>query len=493
MNKDKPIAPPLRATLAFAVILSTCLPLPGVLAQPFDLPDFGSTADLVMTSAEERRLGREFMKQVGRSLPVIEDALVTDYLESLGGRLVAASGVGAGRYTFFCIDHPTINAFAGPDGYIGVFAGLLLASESESELAAVLAHEIAHETQGHLMRSFEDRQRVSIPATAAVIAAAILGAQVDGDLGAAALAGIQGAAVQRQIDLTRANEKEADRIGIATLAAAGFDPYAMAGFFQRLAKASQTHDNSAPEFLRTHPVTSSRTADALGRASSYGHRQRPDDLRFHLVRARLRERTFTDPTKAIGHFEAQIASKRYRNGTAARYGYALALLRGKRLEKAREITDRLVAEYPNQAEIIILEAHLNAATGRIDRAVQSLQTEAGLRPSSIPLRLAYAEVLMEAGHPERALKTLEDVARRRPGDAILYQKMADAALKSGQGAATHRYRAEKFYAEGDLEPAILQLEIALRQPGIGYHDASMLQVRLDAFKEEEKEAKKKWP
>lgn len=493
MTKDTQIPRSYPATFALAALLATATYPPGAPAQPFDLPDFGSTADLVMSSAEERRLGKEFMKQVRKSLPIVEDALVTDYLESLGNRLVAASGTGAGRYTFFCIDNPSINAFAGPDGHIGVFSGLLLASEGESELAAVLAHEIAHVTQGHLMRSFEDRKRVSIPATAAVIAAAILGAQVDADLGATALAGIQGAAVQRQIDLTRASEKEADRIGIATLAAAGFDPYAMPGFFQRLAKASHTYESSAPEFLRTHPVTSSRTADALGRASSYGYKQRPDDLRFHLVRARLRERAFSDPKKAIGHFQAQVESQRYRNKTAAYYGYALAAMRGNRLATAREITEDLVAEHPNQAEIIILEARLDAATGRMDDALKSLRTAAGLRPSSIPLRLAYADVLMQAGHADRALKTLEEVARRKPGDALVYQKMADAALKSGHRAATHRYRAEKLYAEGDLEPAIRQLEVALRQPGIGYHDAAMIQVRLDGLKEEEKEAKKRWP
>ncbi|MCG6862852.1 MAG: M48 family metalloprotease, partial [Chromatiaceae bacterium] len=175
----------------------------GSQAQQFDLPDFGSSADLVMSSAEERRLGKEFMKSVREALPIIDDPVVTDYLESVGNRLVAASGAGAGRYDFFFVDHPTINAFAGPDGHIGVFSGLVLTSESESELAAVLAHEIAHVTQRHLMRTFEDQKRLSIPATAAIIAAAILGAQVNADLGMAALAGVQAASAQRQINFTR--------------------------------------------------------------------------------------------------------------------------------------------------------------------------------------------------------------------------------------------------------------------------------------------------
>jgi predicted Zn-dependent protease len=462
---------------------------PRIASQHVDLPDFGSSADLVMTSSQERRLGKEFMKSVREALPVIDDPLLTDYLESLGNRLVAASGTGAGRYNFFFIDNPTINAFAGPDGNIGVFAGLVLASESESELA-VMAHEIAHVTQRHLMRAFEDQKRLSIPATAALIAAAILGAQVSSDFGAAALAGIQAATLQRQINFTRENEKEADRVGIATLAAAGFDPYAMPGFFERLAKASRTYESSAPEFLRTHPVTSSRTADAMGRAGRYGHKQRPDDLRFHLTRARLRERSFSSAEKAIEHFGNKVRGQRYRNETAAKYGYALSLARGNRIDEARSVAEGLLGKYPNQAEFIILDALLDATSGKKDRALTTLMTSVGLRPSNIPLRIAYSDVLMASGQSPRALKTLEDVARRSGGNILIYQKLSDAALKSGQKAATHRYRAEKLYAQGDLEPAIRQLEIALRQPGLSYHDASRIQVRLDAIKQEEKDAKR---
>lgn len=474
------------ATLAFA-FSATWSP-----AQQFDLPDFGSSADLVMSSSEERRLGREFMKSVRKALPVIDDPLLTDYIESLGNRLVAASGTGAGAggFDFFFVDNPTINAFAGPDGHVGVFSGLVLASESESELAAVLAHEIAHVTQRHIMRSLEDRKRLTIPATAALVAAAILGAQVDANIGMAAVAGVQAAAAQHQINFTRGNEQEADRIGITMLAGAGFDPYAMPGFFERLAKASRIYETGAPEFLRTHPVTSNRTADALGRAGQFGHRQRPDDLRFHLMRARLRERSFGSAQKAISHFKTQLDSKRYRNEVATRYGYALALVRAKQIRSAQAIAGELLAAHPNQAEFIILDAQLDRLSGVKDRAIKTLQTAVGLRPSNVPLRIAYADTLLAAGQPARALKTLEDLARRRPGNASIYQRMSDAALQSGERAATHRYRAEKLYVEGDLEPAIRQLEIALRQPGLSYHDASRIQVRLDAIKQEEKEAEK---
>ncbi|MEA3274973.1 MAG: M48 family metalloprotease [Pseudomonadota bacterium] len=478
------------ALILSAVVVCVSAPVPQVNGQQFTLPDFGSSADLVMSATEERRLGKAFMQSVRASLPVIDDPLLTDYLETLGNRLVAASGTGSGRYTFFFIDESTINAFAGPDGYIGVFSGLVLASQSESELAAVMAHEIAHVTQRHLMRSFEDQQRMSLPATAALIAAAILGAQVDSNLGAAALAGIQAAATQRQINFTRENEKEADRVGISTLAAADFDPYAMPGFFERLSKASRTYENNAPEFLRTHPVTTNRIADALGRANGYGHKQRPDDLRFHLVRARLREISYSRPEKAIAHFRSTLQGKRYRDESAEHYGYALALARDGQIGSAREQTNGLLAEHPNQPEFLILDAQLDVKSGKGADAARKLRTNIGLRPSNVPLRVAYAEALMAAGQPSQALATLEEVVRRSPGNAFVYKLMSDAAGKSGRKATTHRYRAEYHYAQGDLEPAIRQLEIALKKPGLSFHEASKVQVRLDAFREEQEEIKR---
>jgi len=190
--KRKTALPALRRTVA-ASLVAMAVALSGRtspgLAGPLDLPEIGSTADAVMTSGGERRLGKAFMRKVREALPVSDDPLFTDYLESLGKELVAADRSAGGQFNFFLINLPVVNAFAGPGGYIGVFSGLILASESEDELAAVMAHEIAHVTQRHLMRGLEEQGRISLPATALLVAAAILGAQVSSDAGAAAIAG----------------------------------------------------------------------------------------------------------------------------------------------------------------------------------------------------------------------------------------------------------------------------------------------------------------
>jgi predicted Zn-dependent protease len=481
----------LHLSLAGALTLGAA-PWAPVGAGQFNLPDMGDSSDALISSGAEIRLGRAFMRHVRATLPVSDDPLITAYLESLGNELVAADKSAKGSFDFFLIDQPVVNAFAGPGGHVGIYAGLILAAQSEDELAAVIAHEIAHITQHHLMRGYEDQSKFNIPTMALMIAAAILATQAgSGDAGMAALAGIQAAAIQRQINVIREDEKEADRIGIATLANARRDPYAMAAFFERLSKTSRLYENNAPEFLRTHPVNSNRIGDALGRAAEYGVRQRPDSLRFLLARARLREASYDRPEKSLAAFKASLREGRFSNESAERYGYTLALLRSGQLDEAKAEASRLLAGQPSLAEFIVLDARIDLKQGRTDAALAHLREAVGLYPGNWPLRVAYAEALTSAGQPRKAMEQLKAVAAVRPGNAMVLDLLGQVAIKSGDKGASLRYRAEKLYAEGDLEPAIKQLEFALRQRDLDYYEAAQIQVLLESWKEEERAQKKR--
>ncbi|WP_295538858.1 M48 family metalloprotease [uncultured Thiohalocapsa sp.] len=489
-HATSPPWPRLHAALTGCLLtLALLLPAPQVASDPLDLPDFGSGADTLLSLAEQRELGQEFMKWVRKSLDVSADPLLTDYIQALGRRLVQASRETTGRYDFFVVDDPRINAFAGPAGNIGVNAGLILSAETESELAAVLAHEIAHVSQNHLLRRFAAQKQMAVPATALLIAAAVLGAAVDAQAGAAALMGAQGALVQQQINFTRANEQEADRIGIDTLARAGHDPYAMPGFFKKLTQANRVYESGAPELLRTHPVTTDRIADALARAERFGPHQKPDSLRFHLTRAHLRERSYKRAEQAVDHFRETLEKGRYRNETAERYGYARALTRAGRLGAAAEQLKPLLGRHPSQVELVVLQSQLDRRRGDADKAVRDLKGSVGLAPGSWPLQQAYAEALLDAGEPAAALSTLERLIDRRPNIAPVYALMADAAGKAGDQAAAMRWRAEWLFRSGDLEPAIRQLELALRQPDVEFHEAAKIQVRLDELQAHERQRK----
>jgi len=444
-----------------------------------------------MSPAAQRRLGKAFIRSVRTELPVIDDPMLTDYLVRLGQRLGTASGSSETRYTFFLIDQPVINAFAGPGGYIGVYTGLVLATDSESELAAVISHEMGHVQQHHILRSIEDSQRLTIPATALLVAGALLGAQVNPQAGAAAVAGLGGVMAQHEINFTREDEKEADSVGIATLAAAHFDPYAMAGFFERLSRLSRVSNTDAPAILQDHPVTTNRIADALGRAESYGpHRQHPDNLSYYLLQARLRERSYTDPNGAVHYFRSTLSSQRYRNETAERYGYALALERAGNVGEASKLASRLLSQRPQQEELIVLNAELEAKSGKRSEGIRRLEAAIQLRPDNLPLHIAYARMLMDNGQAGKALRKLEGVARTRPPTPFMDQLLYDAARMGRRKGATYLYRAEYLYAGGDLEPAIRELEFALTQPGINFQDQSRIQARLKTLKEERRDLKK---
>jgi predicted Zn-dependent protease len=219
------------------------------------LPEMGDSAGELISPREEQEIGQAFFWRLQQSTDLVEDPEVNSYIQSLGYRLASNSNEPNLNYTFFVVPDATVNAFATPGGYVGVNSGLILTAANEDELASVMSHEIAHITQRHILRSFENSKRMTIPRTAAMIAAALLGA-ADPKAGSAAIMAVQAGSIQSQIDYTRANEAEADNIGMQTLVKSGFNPDAMPSFFEKLQQASRFYGGDAiPEFLRTHPVT----------------------------------------------------------------------------------------------------------------------------------------------------------------------------------------------------------------------------------------------
>ncbi len=286
-----------------SAIIAFVLCLPFAAAQNVELPDIGSSAGTVLSPDEERQYGLRMMYELRRVDLVLDDALVSDYIHTLGYRLVALSERPEQPFTFFVVRSNDINAFAAPGGFVGINVGLMHTAESESEVAAVLAHEVAHVTQRHLVRAYESMQKASLPIALAMIGAVLASRNSSGDATEAALIGGMGLIQQQQINFTRHNEYEADRVGIFTLAKAGFDAEAMAGFFARMGRATRSNSAEMPEFLRTHPVTTARITEAKSRVETI-RRDPPavaesaaDESRFRLMRERAHVLTASEPSK----------------------------------------------------------------------------------------------------------------------------------------------------------------------------------------------------
>ncbi|MCP5149659.1 MAG: M48 family metallopeptidase [Ectothiorhodospiraceae bacterium] len=463
--------------------MSACL-LGGGAAAQVRLPDIGDASGGALSLADERRLGEAFMREVRAQLTVVDDPEVESYAQGLGSRLSATAET-TGGFTVFVVASDAINAFAGPGGFIGMHSGLILGTESESELASVLAHEMAHVTQRHIARAFEMADRTSLSALAGLLAALVIGTQ-NSQAGQAAVAAVSGVQAQRALDFSRANEQEADRVGMQLLAEAGFDPRSMPTFFERLQNAVRYY-RRPPEYLSTHPVTTSRIADSRSRAEQFPYRQHADSLGYALVKARLRVLTTRDPKEALAWFEDALQSERYRSLEATAYGWALALARLGRHTQAVEVLEKLVDDHPDRVQFRAALGDTLLRAGQDARAVTVYREAQSLFPDDATVIRGYGRALIASGESPAALRLIDDHARLHGMDAALHKLAAEAYQRTGQTARGQLALAEHYYQTGQAELAIHQLRMASRDRDADYFVTAQATARLRELEQEQEE------
>jgi beta-barrel assembly-enhancing protease len=473
-----------------AVLLSALLvlPSPGI-AQGAgnDLPDIGSPASSSLTIDDEYRIGLQVIRQLRDEGQIIEDPEATEYLNALGSRIVAqASGDSAQRFSFFFVRDDAINAFALPGGFIGVNYGLVLATRNESQLAGVLAHEIAHVTQRHIARRIHSQGRQSIATMAAILAAILVGAATgssDAALGGISVA--QGAAMQQQINFTRANENEADRVGMGFLAAAGFDPYGMPDFFETIGRRNGITAGSRdalPEILQSHPVATNRIAESRARAAQLKDvHPSVESVSYSITRERLRVLS----TPAEDNVRRYYSERREQQDQTPgeRYGEALAGYQG---GNARASLDAFVALAHDYPQVPMLQSTLGQAlmaAGETDEALATFRSALALSPRNIPLTMRYAEALLKANQAKTAHAVLLDLFNNVAPTPEQIRFTALAASSAGDTADAAYYMSEYHIATGNLPLSVSQLEMALSVPGITGVQRSRFQARLDEVRE----------
>jgi len=457
--------------------------LPAVSGGQINLPDIGSPADAVLSKNEENRLGRAIMAQIRASGEVVEDPQINEYINEIGHRLAAQANVdGNHEFSFFVVDNPVINAFALPGGFIGVHTGLLEATRSEDELAGVLAHEVAHVTQRHIARRIQATQRQSILSTAIMLGAILAGVAggADGDVMQGAIAVAQGTAAQSQINFTRSNEYEADRVGIHALAAAGFDPQGMASFFEVISRGTTPQEYRVPEFLRTHPVSSARIAEARGRARSYDPVRTDDSIDYGIAKVRLTVANQATPEAAVEYFE--LEAYEYQSDTE-QYGRALAYLRAGRNDEAQRIFEELASKDPKVIAYHIGLADAQLANEAIVESVDTFERARELFPRNLPLTIHYAEALLRLGRAEEAHAILLDLLNVVPPTPEQVRLISRAAIEAGETAEAHYYMAEYRLMIGDLVGGINFLQRALQVPDLDEIQRIRFEARIDFIRE----------
>ena len=468
-----------------------------------ELPDLGDASQATISPRQERELGLQIMSEIRSHPSYLEDAEISGYLANLGNRLILGSREAHPdqEFEFFAVQDPAINAFALPGGFMGFNTGLILTAQSESELAGVMAHELAHVTQKHLARMISG-QRYSMLTSLAAAALAILASRTNPQAGQAVLIASQARQIQSQLDFTRDHEKEADRIGLNILVSAGFNPQGMSDFFERLQKAGRFQENGAPSYLRTHPITHERIADIENRTHNMSYRQVPDSIDFLLVRAKLRA-SLESPGDAVEYFDSVLRDKRYTNEAVERYGLVNALLRyrnhvradkelvllyealqsGSKSESVENhhlgATIRIARKVSRSSPMIeTLAARVKLAGGQTAEALDIYQAALRIYPQHRALIYEYAEALLRNDSADIALKFVSQQLQFTPNDRRLYGLQAQSYSALGDSMSQHRAQAEVYMQQGNFPAAVEQLQIALKSNEGDFYQMSSLEARL---------------
>ena len=482
-----------------------------------ELPNLGDVSQVTVTPYQERQIGLKIMRQIRADPSYMDDPEIASYLSNLGHRLIANSDEADAdqSFEFFAVEDPSINAFALPGGFMGFNSGLIVAAQSESELAAVMSHEIAHVTQKHLARMIAS-QKYDLVKSIAALALAILASRANNPQASqAVLVASQASMIQSKLDFTRKHEKEADRIGLSILLDAGFDPQGMTTFFERLQKSGRFHENGAPSYLRTHPITYERIADIQNRTREMPYRQAPDSMDFLLVRAKLRAYQ-GKPHDAVVQFKTRLDEKRYANEAVERYGYIHALLRHKKYKQAdSELTHLYELLHGNSqsaaltdhplgktvrveqkyiiagAMIETLSASVKLANGKTAEAYNTYTTALKVYPQYRALIHGYADALIQNKQIDTALEFIGKQLQLIQTDPKLYSLQAQCYALSGNKMLEHRALAESYFLKGHYVAAADQLQIALQNDNGNFYQLSSIEARLKQVRtliaEEEKE------
>lgn len=462
---------------AFALVITPA-------AAQSSLPELGDSSGALVTGQQEKKLGQEAMREIRASGAYLNDPEVNAYLNELGQRILTANPGIRERFEFFAVADPAINAFAMPGGFIGVNMGLVLLCQSESELASVLSHEISHVTQKHYARMVDDQRKNAWMGIAGLAAAVLAAKAGKGDAAQGALMGTQAAMAQNYLNFSRDNEREADRIGFQYLSRAQFDPAAMSTFMERLQRSSSLNDTGiVPGYLRTHPVSGERIADAQDRAGKVEFKLAKESVDFHYVRALIRSYIGEAPA-AVKHFESALADRKYSSEAATRYGLAAAVLRERDFARAKRELATLESTGVKHPMITAMMGQILIQAEEIGPAVIFFERAIAEYPNHWQLHYDLPDVLLRAKQPKRALASIEKSLVRQPDDAHLLDLAARASADAGMKMKQHRFLGELYARQANLRGALDQFELASKAGDGDYYEASYVEARVREMKRE---------
>jgi len=382
-------------------------------------------------SLNEKKHGNEFLQFIWDTGSIVTDIEMDVYLKELGYELGKYSENPDKHFGFLLLNDSSINAFAGPYGYIGVHTGMLLSSDSESELAGVLSHEISHVTQNHLSRFGDKTDKQTYLMWAGMVAALLVN---NSDASQAIAASTVAGTAQKNINFTREHEWEADRIGTTMLSKSGFNPKGMAHFFEKLKDASD-----AEEFLLSHPLSINRISDSLQRAAKASGDYRKDSFDYATIKAKLyyhkHGRIKLEQDKVITHY-----MQAYRAFDQQDYS------------TAKTHVDQLL-KLNHDKPSYVLAGRISSKLGDIDQAQQYFNQN-NLVEDDEPSVYYVAQAYLDNQQPRSGVAILKPFLRVNKGSYQSYQLLSSLFVKLGIFDRAHIQSAKALIVQGKLDKAI---------------------------------------
>ncbi|MCA3237343.1 MAG: M48 family metalloprotease [Curvibacter sp.] len=467
-------------------------------AQSVSLPALGDGAE--MSTSAERALGDRIARMLYRDPAFLDDAILGDYVQGIWGRLMQAARQRGelspeleDRFAWEVLlgRDRSVNAFALPGGYMGVHLGLIAVVSSEDELASVLAHELSHVTQRHIVRMI-DRQSTQAPWMLGAMILGALAAASNPSAAGAMIVGGQAAAVQGQLNFSRDMEREADRVGYGVMTQAGFDGRGFVGMFEKLQQANRFNDTGAFPYLRSHPLTTERMADMQGRQQLLPTSPPPPmSLTHAMLAARARQLANPDVDSQRATY-AQLEVQAFRSLSEPRqvgalYAGVMAAQSLRDFELARRwqalLAARVADDPPAAYQARLLAAELALAQSQGREALDLLAPDARSAAEKTPRAVLFlrARAAAQSGRAGEMAEGLQLWLSGRPRDAQAWQLLALCYTALGQPLRAVRAEAEAYAARLDYAAARDRLkaaqDLARRGPVVDHIEASIIDAR----------------
>lgn len=454
----------------------------------YNLPELGQAGGAAISQAELDEIGEHILTELRSHDMILQDPLVTDYIRDVGHRIASHSDSPETKVHYYVMNTPAINSFALPGGNVFIFTGLLLMTDNENELAGVIAHETAHVTQHHIARSVADSQGVGWKELAGIIGGLVLAtATGNPQVAMAAMMGTQAALIQHQINFTRHDEAEADRMGIGFMARAGYNPDGMAELFEKMDMMARG-EIKPPAFLVDHPLFPARITDASQRARQLPNIHHKNSRGYLLMKARARVLTAPDIDKALAWFNAVKTDKlpqEARNAIA--YGRVLCFIRLNRVKDALAIAKPLLEKHPDVVAYHLAVANAELQRNNFDAALTAFAQAQRVFPDSLAVKLDYAQALLAANRPGDARNILETAAIANAQRPDILRLLAQSSSEAGATGEGRYYMSQYYELNGRLVPAINQIQLALNAPHVSEYEKARYEARLDDLKQARKE------